>query len=191
MKIIEYVYIDAKDGRPESITPARHGAVPPVNIETMLARRAVDNTYPIMIGTTTDDIDGVAGVLRELDQAEIDELTEQLKADKIDELNDLYTSCVTVLESDYPLPERESWHVQVSEAKALTADAEANTPWIDAAAQNRGVSRETLADLIIGQDSQYRVLHGALTGKRQAYRDQIYAAQTPSDVVSIIITLEE
>lgn len=76
----------------------------------------------------------------------------------------------------YPPSERESWPVQTSEAYALLADAQASTPWIDAAATARGLDRVELANRIAAKDSQYRVISGTLSGVRQRIEDQIDAA---------------
>lgn len=121
--------------------------------------------------------------------ADDDALLERSKQDAVERLNNVYMECVAVLEADYPPSERESWHVQVDEARRLQS-GDANTPWIDAAASGRGVTREELAALILQQDSQYRALHGALTGKRQAIRDQIASASNLDDLSSISFEFE-
>lgn len=115
-----------------------------------------------------------------------DALLERSKQDALDRLNDIYMTCVAVLEADYPPSERESWHVQVDEAKRLQ-DGDEDTPWIDAAASGRGITREELANLILQQDSHYRVMHGALTGRRQAIRDLILACTSIEELESINI----
>lgn len=115
-------------------------------------------------------------------------LLERSKQDAVERLNNAYTECVAVLEADYPPSERESWHVQVDEARRLQG-GEANTPWIDAAANGRGITREELANLILQQDSQYRALHGALTGQRQAIRDAISRAKDLDALSEVSLTL--
>lgn len=116
--------------------------------------------------------------------ADDEALLERSKQDAVERLNSAYMECVAVLEADYPPSERESWHAQVDEARRLQGGDE-DTPWIDAAASGRGVTREELANLILQQDSQYRALHGAITGKRQALRDQIASASNLDDLSSI------
>lgn len=108
-----------------------------------------------------------------------------LKAAKLNEINAAYSAAVRVLASGYPDEERESWPVQIMEARALIDDSSADTPWIDSAANDRGITREVLADLIIAQDSAYRVIHGGLSGTRQRLRDAIENAQTPADLDAI------
>lgn len=76
----------------------------------------------------------------------------------------------------YPPSERESWPVQISEARAMQDDPAAPTPWIDAAAAARGMDRSQLALRIVALDNAYRTIHGALTGARQRIEDDINAA---------------
>lgn len=117
-------------------------------------------------------------------------LLERSKQDAIERINDNYIRSVAVLEADYPQPERESWHVQTDEARRLLNDQSAHTPWIDAAAQGRGVTREELALLIAEQDSQYRAIHGTLTGKRQALRGRVMAAESVEELSIIVSAIE-
>lgn len=76
----------------------------------------------------------------------------------------------------YPPSERESWPVQISEARELQADPAAITPWINAAATARGMDRAELAARIVALDTAYRTIHGALTGARQRIEGLIDAA---------------
>jgi hypothetical protein len=91
-------------------------------------------------------------------------------------LNEEYERRMQVIAGGYPLSERESWHVQTSEARALLADVHALTPWINGAAAARQIDRHELAQRIAAKDDAYRAIHGALTGVRQRIEDQISAA---------------
>ncbi|MDR0280159.1 MAG: hypothetical protein LBJ37_19980 [Paucimonas sp.] len=86
-----------------------------------------------------------------------------------------YRRRIQVIAAGYPLSERESWPVQTEEARALEADPEAATPWVDAAALARGLDRLVLAQRIREKDDKYRQVHGLLTGTRQRIEDQIDA----------------
>ena len=87
-----------------------------------------------------------------------------------------YERRMQAIAEGYPPSERESWPVQTSEAYALLADANASTPWIDAAATARAIDRIELAQRIVSKDLQYRVYSGTLSGVRQRIEDQIDAA---------------
>lgn len=97
-----------------------------------------------------------------------------------------YESRMSVIASSYPPSERESWPVQMQEAQALLADPQATTPWIDAAAQARGLSRQELATRIAAKNAAYRVVSGTLTGVRQAIEDQITAAGNNAQALAAI-----
>lgn len=86
-----------------------------------------------------------------------------------------YEAAVQTLISGYPQNEIASWPKQEAEARAWLADNTAPTPWIDGAANARGITKQELVTLIIANADALAPLHGALTGKRQMLRDQIDA----------------
>lgn len=100
----------------------------------------------------------------------------EIRSRLVDALNAEYERRMQVIAGGYPLSERESWHVQTSEARALLADVHALTPWINGAAAARQIDRHELAQRIAAKDDAYRAIHGALTGVRQRIDDQISAA---------------
>lgn len=97
-----------------------------------------------------------------------------------------YEARMQVIAAAYPPSERESWPVQMQEAQALLADSQATTPWIDAAAQARGLTRHELATRIAAKNDAYRLVSGTLTGIRQAIEDQITAAGTDAQALAAI-----
>lgn len=99
----------------------------------------------------------------------------------LDRINAGYCARVAGLSAGYPEDEQKSWAVQIEESKAYRADPTATTPWIDAAAAARGISKAALVALITEQDAQYRQISGSLTGRRQALRDEIYAVPQGGD----------
>ncbi|WP_019703346.1 hypothetical protein [Paracidovorax oryzae] len=108
---------------------------------------------------------------------------EKVRADLVFTLAAEYERRMAVIAAGYPASERESWPVQTQEARLLLADASAAAPWIDAAAAARGLDRLVLAQRIAAKDDAYRVIHGLLTGARQAIEDRIDAAG--SDVAAL------
>lgn len=93
-----------------------------------------------------------------------------------------YSEATIAISAGYPLEERESWPVQTSEARALVADPDAVTPWIEAAAGARGMEPLDLAQRIILLDNAYRAVHGRLSGTRQQLQRQIAAATSPEEL---------
>lgn len=90
-------------------------------------------------------------------------------------INIAYQTAVDTITAGYPVGEISSWFQQAAEATAWTANNSAPTPWIDAAAAARGITKAVLITLIMGNASGFTPIHGALTGKRQGLRDAIDA----------------
>lgn len=91
----------------------------------------------------------------------------------LNEVNTIYQEKMKVLTSVYPLEERESFDKQVKEAEAFLSDNGARTPWLDACANVRGITKEELANRIIAKDAAFAIMHGTLTGVRQKHEDNI------------------
>ena len=91
-------------------------------------------------------------------------------------VNAEYTNRMAALAHGYPLLERESWPVQLQEARdAMAFGADAVTPWLEQCAALRGLTREELATRIVAKDRAYRQLAGFLSGVRQKHADEIAA----------------
>lgn len=117
-------------------------------------------------------------------------ILENTKQAKINLLNTQYEKCTEFLESTYPESERASWSIQSQEAALVLKDPESITPWLDAAALARGVSRAEMAVLISDMDIAYRTTHGKLTGARQSIRGQILAAETLEELSEVQTQIE-
>lgn len=96
-------------------------------------------------------------------------------------INTAYEEATARLAEGYPENEQKSWATQVKEADIILAGGLEPTPWVDAAAQARGITREALASSIKQNDTLYRQAHGRLTGIRQALRDQIDGYTEPTE----------
>lgn len=119
----------------------------------------------------------------------LEEAIETARQAAYDRINSEYETRVTVLAEGYPASEQQSWPVQIQEANIVLGADDEPTPWIDSAAPARGITRVDLANLIKAQDTAYRQYHGALTGIRQALRDQI--AAVPDDDPASVAALYE
>lgn len=86
-----------------------------------------------------------------------------------------YHAAVEAMTRGYPEEEVRSWPTQEAEARAWLMDPNTPTPWIDGAAEGRGMSKNELVDRIIANAALFAPVHGRLTGKRQKLRDQIAA----------------
>ena len=100
------------------------------------------------------------------------------RAELIRRVNGIYQQHMAAIANDYPLHERESWPVQLEEAKALQANPEATTPWLDACAGARGLDKAELAARVLAKDTAYRLISGNLSGIRQRHEDAIAKLET-------------
>jgi len=76
------------------------------------------------------------------------------------------------LASDYAPAERETWPVQVAEARALAADPQAPTPMLTALAAGRTVSVPGLAALVLNKADALAVASGAILAAQAALLTQ-------------------
>jgi len=82
---------------------------------------------------------------------------------------------------DYPLSERESWYVQVSEAERYLADNTSVVPMISIMSTNRGETVDVLAQKIVDKDNLMRVAFGDLLGRYQDNKNKLNSIDTEDD----------
>lgn len=87
----------------------------------------------------------------------------------------------------YPPSEIQSWERQRDEALAWEADSEAPTPWIDIAAQARGLDRGEFLARTLAKVHQFSATSAFLVGRRQAIADAIYAAEKVEDLDALAL----
>lgn len=87
-----------------------------------------------------------------------------------------------------PQFERDSWASQAAEAQAWAADHEAATPILAGIARARGVALDDLRAKALAKSNAYTILTASVAGQRQAYEDQIHAAETLAALDAIAIT---
>lgn len=106
---------------------------------------------------------------------------------KLDEINALYEGEFAAIKRQYPDAERESWPIQLSEAAALAADPQAETPFLDGLRINRGFGEAVpeLAEKVRLKNAAYIALSFTLTGKRHRLERQVLEAETPEQVQAI------
>lgn len=126
-------------------------------------------------------------ILVERDKISIEEM--KLSLYKLN--NSKYEDAITLHTSAYPQSEKDTWPTQDREIKAWVNDPEnASTPWIDAAATVRGVSRDDYLQRTLVKTQQFEQLSAYLTGLRQRYEDLIKASTTHEELESIVFNYE-
>ena len=97
--------------------------------------------------------------------------------------NAAYESAIARLTTDYPPSEIATWERQRAEAMAWHLDDTSPTPWIDIAAQARGIPRADYLARTYAKAAQFAQASAYLTGLRQRYETEIKAAVDPSSVL--------
>jgi len=85
----------------------------------------------------------------------------------------------------YVLEERESWFIQVEEAKSWLSNPAAETPMISAMADKRGISMSEMVNKITENNNLFRTACGQILGTQQALIDLIWTEQDFSVFINI------
>lgn len=183
MKKIEFVKVDAKDGRPTTEVPARHGPADPMpglNILWWEGRAPVHYYATVDAEADTD----VPGVLREISESDWDDLVEDWRAATIARLADVRfnseTAGVELPDGSQIRTDRES-QAQVNAAYATlrdgfvsAADFKGANGWMDI----------TLDEVTPIAEAVARHVQPCFTAERRV-SDQVAAAATAEDLVGI------
>ena len=86
-----------------------------------------------------------------------------------------------------PQFERDSWASQAIEAQAWAADHNAPTPILAGIAKARGVPLDILRERALAKSNAYTALTASVAGQRQAFEDQIRAADTLAALDAIAV----
>ena len=86
-----------------------------------------------------------------------------------------------------PQFERDLWAAQALEAQAWAADKQASTPILAGIAQARGVPLDELRAKALAKSNAFTALTASVAGQRQAFEDQIRAADSLSSLDAIAI----
>jgi len=101
--------------------------------------------------------------------------------------NAAFEQAMLALTADYPPSEISSWERQRAEALGWQADNTAPTPWIDVAAQVRGVPRAEYLQRTVNKVQLFAHASAFLVGRRQAIDDAIRQADTSAGLEAIVI----
>ncbi|MDY0250691.1 MAG: hypothetical protein RBR45_11660 [Pseudomonas sp.] len=185
MKHINYTYIN--DNRMPNVD----------GLEFVWARESQYPTdKPEFFGTCPDGSSvGVAGVIAELSGEQyLAELQQEIADRKLlltKRNNQAYENALSMMTSDYPPSEIQTWERQRAEVLAWNADPLAVTPWIDVAASARGLDRNEYLSRTLVKVQAFAAASAWLTGRRQGIDDSIRAAMTLEQVSSVSISYND
>lgn len=110
-----------------------------------------------------------------------------LAAELVTQNNAAFESAMTALTSEYPEGEIKSWDRQRDEAVTWEQNSLSPTPWIDIAAQTRGIDREVYLSRTAAKVHLFAGASAFLVGRRQAIDDAIKQATTSTELEAIAI----
>ncbi len=111
---------------------------------------------------------------------------EEVKADKIVEINSKCQQVLAAIVLPYPPQETLTWPNQYAEAQAFTANSTSITPMLSAIAAASGQTVAALATSVLLKAASYNAMAGAVVGKRQALTAQVQAETTVSGVQGVV-----
>lgn len=108
---------------------------------------------------------------------------------KLAHVNQQAQAAVDQYVSGYPRFEIETWPTQKTEALAWQENSAADTPWCDAAAAQRGMSREAFLAKVLAKVQAFTMISAHVAGYRQGLEDQIDAANSIGQIDAIVWSL--
>lgn len=114
---------------------------------------------------------------------------EDVKADKLSEINAAADRAISALTATYPNREIATFDKQEAEARAYAADPTASTPLLSALSQARGIELPELVRRVIAKADAFAVASGSIIGQRQALEDRLDACTTMEEVRAITVNI--
>lgn len=105
---------------------------------------------------------------------------EEARAAKLADVIQGYKAAFGPIEAAYPTEERETWPIQLEEARAYLADPSADTPMLSimVAMRGKGESVGDFAGVVMANNAVYRLIAGYLTGQQQRMYAEVNALDT-------------
>ncbi len=116
---------------------------------------------------------------------------DEVKANKIAEINKTYEQYAKQAQIDTPDSEVITWDIQKTEAEAWQKDNTVATPFIDMLALGRNVDRVYLLGKVLEKTQAYQNYIGYLTGMRQGCEDRVKIATTTAEVQAVVFVLPD
>lgn len=117
---------------------------------------------------------------------ELSELLQGARAPVIRTNNEAYEAAMCLLTDGYPRSEIDTWELQRAEALAWQANPDTATPWVDLAADARGLPRDEFMARTLAKVHAFTAASACLTGRRQGIEDAIRNAKSVSELERIV-----
>ena len=108
----------------------------------------------------------------------------EARAAKLAEVITGYSAAFAPIEAVYPAEERETWPIQLEEARAVLADAGAQTPMLSimVAVRSKGETVADFARIVMANNAVYRQVAGYLTGQQQRMFAEVSVLGTTAEI---------
>ena len=102
---------------------------------------------------------------------------EEVRAAKLAEVMAGYSAAFAPIEAIYPREERETWPIQLEEARAVLADPDAETPMLSimVAVRGKGETIAEFAGVVMANNTMYRQFAAYITGQQQRMYAEVNA----------------
>lgn len=112
-----------------------------------------------------------------------------LRKNKLAEVMTGYSAAFAPIETIYPTEERETWPIQLEEARAVLADPTTETPMLSILVALRGLG-ETVADfaqVVMANNAMYRQFAAFITGQQQRMFREVNALETTVEIRAYVV----
>lgn len=110
----------------------------------------------------------------------------EIKSRKLAEIDASAASAIAPITSAYSQAERDTWPIQEAEAASWLVNPASATPILTAIAAQRAMAMADLVASVQTKAAAFKVLAGAVFGKRRALVDRVAAATSPETVAVIV-----
>ena len=119
-------------------------------------------------------------VVRDDDPDVVARKLKEAHAAKLAEVMAGYSAAFAPIEAIYPREERETWPIQLEEARAVLADPDAETPMLSimVAVRGKGETIAEFAGVVMANNTMYRQFAAYITGQQQRMYAEVNALET-------------
>ena len=116
----------------------------------------------------------------------------EARATKLAEVMAGYSAAFAPIEAVYPAKERETWAIQLEEARAVLANPEAETPMLSILVSTRGKGETVaaFAAIVMANNAMYRQFAAFITGQQQRMYAEVNALDSPAAITAYEVRYE-
>ncbi len=113
---------------------------------------------------------------------------EDLRIEKITEINKGYSAVMAYIQAGYPPEEILSWERQASQARELLANPEAEAIFVRVLASQKNISVNEMRDRILRNATNWEPIAALLTAQRQILEEATLTAQNTEQIAGVRVS---